>query len=529
MTRYSRSASSLGRRHPQCSVRRLNLEPLEERRVLATIVYDFAVNDGGFTTRGRFDGNPWEYTGTDWHSDMFPPAQSVALESLLISPTLPAEDTTVVISIEHQYDFPTSAGGLVETSVNGGPFSLAVPEAGYPVAAVGGFDLTRPGWGGNSGGIVNATITLELNEDDNFQFRFRAGWREFTGGDQWRIHSVTVNTGGDAAAAQVLGRHVLYSNSFFDGDEAAVTAEDDGAIATDKGALMPGETATFANYTSYARGIKAIAVDVSDLASEPTLATMDSFFEFHVGNDDAPEGWALAPTPIDVVVREEAGLDGSDRITVLWEDNAIKNGWLQTTVLANASTGLAEPDVFYFGNAIGDSGNSATDASVNAQDIGGARDNPHNFLNRALIDDAFDYNRDSLVNAQDIGVARDNPTNFLSDLNLITVPAAAPVAAAATPVSSNPASSNIDEEGLPVPLQNLAMMELVSSSSLQDVVDDTPLLAQPRLDNAYWGLDESRDHTNPSSEQSDPPDWGDLLLETDLVDLLAQDGWSWGR
>ena len=70
------------------------------------------------------------------------------------------------------------------------------------------------------------------------------------------------------------------------------------------------------------------------------------------------------------------------------------------------------------------------------------------------------------------------------------------------------------------------MTELVSSSSLQEVVDDGPPLDQPRLDNAYWRLDESEDHTNPSSEQSDPLDWGDLLLETELVDLLAQDG-SW--
>ena len=31
--------------------------------MLATVVFDFGVNDGGFTTRGRFGANPWEYTG----------------------------------------------------------------------------------------------------------------------------------------------------------------------------------------------------------------------------------------------------------------------------------------------------------------------------------------------------------------------------------------------------------------------------------------------------------------------------------
>ena len=55
------------------------------------------------------------------------------------------------------------------------------------------------------------------------------------------------------------------------------SATDDEAIASDKVALLPGETATFANYTSYARGINGIMVDIADLASEPTLAMVDNF------------------------------------------------------------------------------------------------------------------------------------------------------------------------------------------------------------------------------------------------------------
>jgi hypothetical protein len=41
---------------------------------------------------------------------------------------------------------------------------------------------------------------------------------------------------------------------------------DDGAIATDKVALPPGQTGTFANYTSYPRGINGIMVDIQGLA-----------------------------------------------------------------------------------------------------------------------------------------------------------------------------------------------------------------------------------------------------------------------
>ena len=193
--------------------------------------------------------------------------------------------------------------------------------------------------------------------------------------------------------------------------------------------------------------------------------------------------------------------------------------------LANENTALEEPDVFYFGNAIGDSGNSAADASVNAQDIGGARDNPHNFLSRALVDDAFDYNRDSLVNAQDIGIARDNPTNFLSDLNLITVPAAAPVAAGAASVPNSDASGV-----LPVPLKDLASTQVVVDSPLQPVRGDSPLgnHQSQLVDDVYRRLD-GADRTDPGSEEVEPRDWSLPLLLDDLVDLLGEESWSWGR
>ena len=59
---------------------------------------------------------------------------------------------------------------------------------------------------------------------------------------------------------------------------------------------------------------------------------------------------------------------------------------------------MLDPDVFYFGNAIGDSGNSTTDAYVNAADEVSARSDPHNFLNVAPLADPNDFNRDGFVN-----------------------------------------------------------------------------------------------------------------------------------
>jgi hypothetical protein len=80
--------------------------------------------------------------------------------------------------------------------------------------------------------------------------------------------------------------------------------------------------------------------------------------------------------------------------------------------------------VFYFGNAIGDSGTGNTDefALVTAIDYGAVRDNPHNPGNPAAIDDFADYNRDTQVNAIDYGLVRDNPANPGNALKFISVP-----------------------------------------------------------------------------------------------------------
>ena len=56
----------------------------------------------------------------------------------------------------------------------------------------------------------------------------------------------------------MVGRQIFYNNSAF--DDPATGGSDDDAIATDKEALLPGETAGFANYTSYSRGINGIKV-----------------------------------------------------------------------------------------------------------------------------------------------------------------------------------------------------------------------------------------------------------------------------
>jgi len=219
----------------------------------------------------------------------------------------------------------------------------------------------------------------------------------------------------DGVSGDVAGRHVFYNNSIFDGNDAAANAADDGAIATDKEALRPGQKATFANYTSYSRGINGIMIDVDGLAGTPTAAD----FEFRVGNDNDPTGWAGGPAPVDVAVRAGAGVGGSDRVSLVWADEAIKNQWLEVTVKATEQTGLVRDDVFYFGNAIGETGNSPDDAEVTPTDQIHVRNHPHTNQNPCDVTDPYDFNRDSLVTPSDEIICRENGASSLTALRLI--------------------------------------------------------------------------------------------------------------
>ena len=165
-------------------------------------------------------------------------------------------------------------------------------------------------------------------------------------------------------------------------------------------------------------------IDVDHLADSDALTTAD--FAFRVGNGGDPTSWIEAPEPESVTVRRGQGSADADRVTLVWPDRAVQNQWLQVTVRATAATGLPADDVFYFGNAVGDTGNSSTDALVNAADVIAIRDNPRGQANPAAIDDPYDINHDSTVDATDMILARNNATSPLSTLRFITPSVASP-------------------------------------------------------------------------------------------------------
>ncbi len=218
-----------------------------------------------------------------------------------------------------------------------------------------------------------------------------------------------------AVAENIAGRYVFYNNSSWD-DTAAAEAADDDAIAPDKEALLPGQTAEFKHYTSYVNGLNGIMIDIH--WTEGPIDDLD-YFVFKVGNDNDPSSWATAPTPIEVKVRLGAGVDGSDRVTIIWADGAISGEWLQVTMLANDDTCLNEDDVFYFGNAPGETGDSETDAIVDGTDVEDTRDHPHPFFDPAPIDCDYDFNRDKRGNSIDTLIARNSQTTEETALQLI--------------------------------------------------------------------------------------------------------------
>jgi hypothetical protein len=229
--------------------------------------------------------------------------------------------------------------------------------------------------------------------------------------------------------AEVVDRHLFYNDSVFDGRDPAAGESDDAAIAPDKTALLPGETATFANYSSYAGGITGVMLDVARLLVPEALAAAD--FSFRSGRNNDPSTWQAIEAPTSVTVRSGAGTSGADRVTLIWPAGTIEGTWLEVTLRATANTGLKTDDVFYFGSAVGESGNKPTDALVNATDVIAVRDNPRGPLNQATLGNRLDFNRDALVNATDLVLARDHITGPFTALRLITPVVSAPAPGAA--------------------------------------------------------------------------------------------------
>ena len=270
------------------------------------------------------------------------------------------------------------------------PGLVVVAPNGQTVAA----DSASPPDGKNAG------VCLVASADRIY----RIGVTAESGQGEYLLHA--------AEGVNVLARRLFYNNSLADGNDPAANEADDQAIATDKLALLPGETASFANYSSYDRGINGVMIDIPAWpAAAHTVGSAISSSASAIPAIRRP-GW-----PPRRRCRSPCG-----PARAIWfrsRDDPLgrprdRRQWLQVTVKATDNTGLAASDVFYFGNAPGESGNAAGNAIVNATDEILARNFYHGVLDPAAINDPYDYNRDGLVNATDQIIARNHQTNPLT-------------------------------------------------------------------------------------------------------------------
>jgi hypothetical protein len=199
----------------------------------------------------------------------------------------------------------------------------------------------------------------------------------------------------------VAARHVVY--------DAATSRE---TIAPGKTPLRPGQFASFANVTSYSKGINGAYVDVIGLPESATPESVLASLSFAKGGAQGGTEWSAAAAPSSVSIARGEGVGGTDRIRLAWPDNSLRNTWLRVTANASPATGLTAPEQFYIGNLVGETGDSDGGAALAVT--------PIDFVltRRALFSDAtinsrFDFNRDGRISPLDVAIVRAAQRNTL--------------------------------------------------------------------------------------------------------------------
>jgi CSLREA domain-containing protein len=208
----------------------------------------------------------------------------------------------------------------------------------------------------------------------------------------------------------VYGRYVFYNDSVFDGNDSAANIADVSAIAPDKTALLPGQTATYSNITNYSNGINGIILYLGGLTPNASLSTSD--FGFAVGDSNDTTTWTSLSTSPTVTLLP--AINGVTPVDLTWPNGTITNEWLQITVKADSNTQLAANDIFYFGNLVGEVGNSTTAMQVTAEDLVLIQ---NGITGDASITNPYDINRDGSVSAIDLVLTQDNS---FESINLIS-------------------------------------------------------------------------------------------------------------
>ncbi len=308
-----------------------------------------------------------------------------------------------------------------------------------------------------------------------------------------------------AAPGVVSRRQVFYNNSSRDGYDPGAGPADDNAIDTSKRLLLAGQLIGPAHYSGYLRGINGIMLDIYDVPGTPSAG------DFAVRVNQAAElsAWSTGPAPA-VSIRPEAGVGGSDRVTLIWPDGLIANRWVEVTVKSDANggaLGLLSDDVFYFGNSIADCDGDGTvgdgDLDLLIDEFG---------LSGAGL--AADFDGDAQVTLGDFVIMRQR---FGESVAFPLLPSPTP------PAAPSPASSAFGSELIPPGLVSSLNQSPLSESSANTPAANPIVIAvdQPALPSASAPTPPAppveRELIGVLSDAPPASDGDDLL-----VDLLAE-------
>jgi len=296
-------------------------------------------------------------------------------------------------------------------------------------------DGTQLGW---NTFLDSATVTLD-GEDANgmalIEYTFDGeNWETYSQPivvDQAALHQIrfrgTDNIGNSSVpqlvsfqvspTAEVVGRHLFHNDSNADGNDPSANPADDAAIATDKVALLAGQTAGPRNVSNYSKGIVGVMVDIMNLANAAGLSADD--FTCMIGNSTDPAAWTEEVTPLSVSVREGQGAGGADRVTLIFEDRQIEASWLEVTVGSTENTGLPSDDVFYFAHLAGDHDG---DLDVDVADLFKMRSSYMTNSADEYYDAFFDFDKDGDVDVADLFSLRNSYMQSLAELQLQAAP-----------------------------------------------------------------------------------------------------------
>jgi hypothetical protein len=278
------------------------------------------------------------------------------------------------VLIDSDFDATTAPLGTANSGINGGPtigidymVQLASVE-GFSNPVYDGFIVGPSHVSLRADAVVKAAPNANAALPASFTIAFPLGLIQNLG-PRLRMYVTTgridgaglldvapaqpleVNLGAPPPPITIVGRHVFYNDSAGDGNNPALNDADLAAIAANKIALLPGQTASSQNISNYSKGLNGLVIDFSSPPLGPM--TVDDF-DFTVSVPGHPGTWLAAPAPTGVRIISKLAPGAPARIEVAFPNGAIVGRWLRVTVKANTHTGLVAPDTFYFGSLPGD-------------------------------------------------------------------------------------------------------------------------------------------------------------------------------